>query len=67
MNLAKINKALHGGLAAAITALGGTGGVSVSLPANEPHAGVVQYVCTAIVGFIVGFCWVYFAPANAQS
>lgn len=67
MNLAKINKALHGGLAAAITAVGGTGGVSVTLPANEPHAGIVQYVATFVVGFIVGFAWVYFAPANATA
>jgi len=65
MNFSKISKALAGGVTGAITALGGTGAVAVSLPANSP--GWEQYLITAIVGFIVGFAGVWIAPADAPS
>lgn len=62
MDMSKISKAIAGGVTGAITALGGTGAVAVSLPANSP--GWEQYLITAIVGFIVGFAGVWIAPAN---
>lgn len=62
MDFSKISKAIAGGFAGAVTALGGTAGVAVSIPAGGPNW--EQYVATGVVGFIVGFAGVYFAPPN---
>ena len=63
MNMSKISKAIAGGFTGLVTAVGGTGAVAVQIPASSPSW--EQYALTAIVGFVVGFCGVYFAPANA--
>jgi hypothetical protein len=61
----KVSKAFAGGITGSVTALGGTAGVAVSIPAGGPSW--EQYAVTAVVGFIVGFVGVYFAPANKPS
>lgn len=64
MNIGEFRKAIAGGVAGAVAALGGTGAVAVT--ANGVP-GWEQYVLTAVGGFIVGFVAVYVPQNDAPS
>lgn len=61
MDFSKIWKAIAGGLTGAVTG----GGVAITLQPGAPSW--ERPVLSAVVGFVVGFAGVYFAPANAAA
>jgi hypothetical protein len=61
MNFAKISKALAGVSPAPFTGAGGAIVVGANAPSWEAP------VLTGVVGFVVGFIGVYFAPANTPA
>ena len=70
MDLSKISKAVAGGISGAVATAGTTGVIYLNVPATAGlpawlYAGLP--IANAVIGFVIGFCGVYFAPANKPS
>lgn len=69
MDFAKVSKAIAGGVTGVVAATGTMAVVYLQLP-PEAQTHFPSFVYSAlpwaneVIGFAVGFCGVYFAPAN---